>query len=132
MFRSTFGYLMVGFSSADPWFFSKTCRKASPEPCFLIPPASVNCAPPGDTFAREPDHPDIHGSAIFRNGPRPMQFTNVSVGKGAQVQGMDLSDEKGLLICECPDTWWVRTYGGSALCPYGIVVLTRDPPKSSS
>lgn len=121
---------MVGFSSAEPWFFSKTCRTASPEPCFLIPPAFVNCS--RDAFGDEPEHPDVHGSHTYRKGPLPPQLTGVHVGEGAKVEGMNLSDARGVLVSECPDTWWVRTHGGSKLCPYGIFVHTRDRPLQGS
>lgn len=123
---------MVGFSSAEPWFFSKTCRRASREPCFLIPPAFVNCTLKGDTFANEADHPDVHGSNNYRHGPLPTQYTGVPLGEGARIEGMELHGPQGVLVSECPDSSWVRTQGGEKLCPYGIRVNAKDQPQGSS
>jgi len=127
--RSTFGYLMVGFSSAEPWFFSRTCRKAFPAALFPHPTRHLSTAPYADnTFGEEPDHPDVHGSKNYRRLPLPAEFADVAVGEGYGVQGMNLSDSQGVLISECPDAVWVRTQRGSETCKYGIVVHTRDLP----
>lgn len=125
--RSTFGYIMVGFSSADNWFFTKTCRKASPEPCFLIPPAYVSCSLTDNTFGEEPEHPDVWGSSTYRKGPLPTVYTDVKVGEGYRIDGMELSDSRGLLVSECLDTRWAREEGGFKMCAYGIYLHTRDP-----
>lgn len=122
--RSTFGYGAVGLSSAKPWFLSGTCRRANPDPCFLIPPASVNCSTTGGVFS-ESENPHVLGSKNFRPVPLPLELGDIPAGSDVSITGMKLERDGHAIVGECPDTQWLRSKPGALYSPPGLALLTE-------
>lgn len=120
--RSTFGYIMAGFSAADPWFLTAPCIPASPEPCLLIPPPKVSCSVTDGCF-------DGHRIVqVFTEDPT--EPTTFNVGSDFLENGMSLShngailnDQEGPLVTPCADSVWARR--DAPYVPYGLLIKTR-------